>query len=214
MKLRILLLSGLLLLILFFIGCCRSAGVWLVKEENVCKSDAIVILMGSICDRVLQTADMFFTNKADSIFIVQESMDAYKILKDKGIHIIRSSEQVQNAIIAMGVPSKRIKILAGDATSTQMEAQIIRGYIAHNPNVDTLLLVTSSEHLLRASLIFNAAFKETNHPVIIISISNKYTNFNAQKWWKEKEGVQKVITEYVKIVNFMLFDKRKLRSQI
>jgi hypothetical protein len=48
----------------------------------------MVILMGSISDRVLQAENVYKKGLADEIIIVEESMGAYKALNAKGVQII------------------------------------------------------------------------------------------------------------------------------
>ena len=102
-------------------------------------------------------------------------------------------------------------ILPGDATSTQMEAEIVRDYLATKPGIETLLLVSSAHHTRRASMIFKAALKPLEHPVSVYCSPSSYTAFCAEKWWKNREDIQDVLTEYLKIGNFVLFERRKLR---
>jgi len=58
MKRKIFLFVFFLLLALFYIVGCANAGNWLVKNDEVMHADAMVILMGSIADRVLQAGDL------------------------------------------------------------------------------------------------------------------------------------------------------------
>lgn len=212
MKRKISILGAVILISLLCTISCRKAGNWLVKKDTLENADAIVMLMGSIADRVLEVADLFINKKmADKVIIVKESMGPYRILESKGVYIISNSDQVHDAFVAMEIPDDSIIVLPGDATSTQMEAMIIRDFLEVNPTIDTLILVSSSEHMRRASMIFKAALKN-NKPVRILSCPSSYTDFNAKKWWKDKEGIQRVLSEYIKIADFLLFEKRKLNK--
>ena len=213
MKRKISVLIAVLLISLICTISCRKAGTWLVKKDTLENADAIVMLMGTIADRVLEVSDLYNNNKmADKVIIVNESMGPYKMLESKGIHIISNSDQVHDAFIAMEIPEDSIIVLPGDATSTLMEAMIIRDFLKVNPTIDTLILVSSSEHMRRASMIFKTALKN-NKSVKVLSCPSSYTDFNAEKWWKDKEGIQRVVAEYVRIAYFLLFEKRKLNKQ-
>ena len=50
-----------------YIGGCRRAGTWLVKESVPSHADALVLLMGNFTDRVLQTADLYRSGIADRV---------------------------------------------------------------------------------------------------------------------------------------------------
>jgi uncharacterized SAM-binding protein YcdF (DUF218 family) len=209
LKLKALLIFFLLAAIISVIGC-RKAGLWLMKEDHPENADAIVLLTGSIADRVLQAADIYQSGYAEKILIVAEYMGAYKELEKRGFSVISKTTQTKDALVFFDVPPDSIIILPGDAESTISEALIIRNYISQNSYIDTMLLVTSSWHTRRASIIFKKAFSEMETPVTVLSIPSVYNEFNAEKWWQRKEDIQVIILEYMKLMNFLLFEKNKL----
>ncbi|HOF21175.1 MAG TPA: YdcF family protein [Bacteroidales bacterium] len=186
------------------------AGKWLVRHDGDIHGDAIVILMGSIADRVLQAEHVYRQGLADKIIIVKEGMGAYKALESKGVSLISTTKQVSDALVTLGISSGNIVILPGDAVSTQMEAVKVREYCFCRADIDTLLLVTSAYHTRRASMIFESAFRKKGIPVTILCSPSSFTKFNPAGWWKDKEGIQQVLLEYMKIANFLLFDRRKM----
>lgn len=209
LKMKALSIFLLLTAIISAIGC-RKAGLWLIKEDHPQTADAIVILTGSIADRVLQAADIYKSGYAGKILIVNESMGAYKELEKRGFSVISKTSQTKDALVFFNVPRDSIIILPGDAESTMSEVMIIRNYISLNNNIDTILLITSSPHTRRASMIFNKAFSEMETPVTVLSIPSVYNKFNADKWWRCKEDIQIVFLEYMELMNFLLFEKNKL----
>jgi uncharacterized SAM-binding protein YcdF (DUF218 family) len=210
MKPKISLIVIILVIAIIYVNACRRAGSWLVKEDEPVHADAMVILMGSIADRVLQAADLYKRGLVGKVIIVEESMDAYKELEAKGVDIISKTQQYRDAGVSLGIPPDSIIILPGDATSTQMEAMIIREYLTDKPAIDTLLLVSSAPHTRRASLIYKFAFRRVGLVVYVVCSPSIYTNFDAEKWWTSKEGIQTVLMEYVKMASFMLVERREL----
>lgn len=200
----VLLLSTLLLIVM------RNAGTYLVKPGPPHKADAMVLLMGSIPDRILQAADLYKSGLAKKLIIVHENMGAYRELQARGVTIISSTQQCRDAAITLGIPADSIIILPGDAQSTQDEAVIVREYLRTQPGIDTLTLVSSSDHTRRSSMIFAKAFKKRGMPVVVYCSPSKYTNYTGIGWWKNKEGIQTVMMEYLKIGNFWMFDIHKL----
>ena len=201
----ILLISAIGILLLI-----RNAGTYLVKSDTLHPADAMVMLMGSIPDRVLQTADLYQQHQATKLIIVQESMGPYRQLEARGASIISSTQQCRNAAVALGIPADSIIILPGDACSTQQEATIIREYLKTQPGIDTITLVTSSDHTRRASMIFEKAFRKQGMSIVVQSSPSKYSSYTGIGWWRKKEGIQTVLMEYIKMFNFLLFEKRKL----
>ena len=178
---------GIVLVILILaVGGCRRAGSWLVKahEPEPEHADVMLMLMGSIADRVLQTADLYNEGVAGRVWIVEAGMGADKALEERGVHILSNTTQTKNALISLGIPADSIVILPGDATSTRMEAQIVRDYLRTQTGINTLLLVSSSDHTRRAFKLFKAAFSPMEDPPALYCSPSSYSKFNAEKWWR------------------------------
>lgn len=202
----------LIFLAILFVAGCRRAGLWLNKESIPQHADALVLLMGNFTDRVLQAADLYAQGKAGRVIIAEESMGGYQGLIDRGVFIISHTTQAANSLAALGVPVDSITVLPGDARSTLDEAVIVLDYLRKNPGIDTIILVSSPYHLRRASMIFRKAFKEAGLQVFTgTSGSGAWSSFNADRWWKSKEDIQDVLTEFIKIGSFSVIEKRRLK---
>ncbi len=203
----IILIVSLMLIAIFYTIAFLNAGRWLIKNDSPVNGDAIVLLTGSIADRVLETADRFNEGTAGRIIIVTESMGEYKILEEKGVSLISSTNQICNSLAALGVPSGSITILPGDAESTMEEALVIDKYLTGQNAIDTIILVSSKTHTRRASMIFNHVLRKSGKNVTVLCSPSRYTGFNASRWWMKKEDIQDVVLEYVKLASFVLFEK-------
>jgi len=182
-----------------------------VKEDVPPHADAIVLLMGSFPERVLEAADIYHEGKADRMLIVYESMGPYKMLESRGAEIVRTTQQAHDAAIALGVPAGSITMLPGDARSTMEEAIAIRNYLRDKPAIDTLILVSSPAHMRRSSMIFNSALRNLPAPVYVGCSPSSYSGFNAGRWWHRKEDIQSVLSEFLKIGSFQLIEKKRLK---
>ena len=206
-------LAIVLVILILAVGGCRKAGSRLVKADDPEHADVMVMLVGSIVDRLLQTADLYAEGVAGKVWIVETGMRENSALEERGVKLDSYSRQACNALISLGIPADSIVILPGDATSTRMEAQVIRDYLRTQTGIETVLLVSSSEHTRRAFKIFEAAFSPLEEPPALYCSSNSYTKFNSEKWWRDRDDIQEVIMEYLKMVNFALFEKRELRRE-
>ncbi|OQA17294.1 MAG: hypothetical protein BWY61_02142 [Firmicutes bacterium ADurb.Bin354] len=175
-------------------------------------ADAIVVLMGSFPERVLQAVDLYHEGKAGHLLIVYESMGPYQVLKLRGADIIRTTEQVRDAAIDLGVPADRITMLPGEARSTLDEAVAVREYIRGSHDIDTLLLVSSPTHMRRAYMIFRKVLRSSEKPVFVGTCPSSYSSFSPDKWWRQKEDVQSVVSEMVKILSFLSIERREYRE--
>lgn len=210
MKFRIILILLTLLVIIISVNTCRNAGQYLLKKDDIPGADAMVVLMGSIADRSLQAADLFNTGMVDRVIIVEASLGGYQKLVDRGIKIVTNTEQMVNSIISLGIPRKSILVLPGYANSTQMEACIVRDYLQTCDSIDTIIVTSSSFHTRRASMIFKSALKDKEYPVCVLSYPSEFTEFDSKKWWRKREGIEIVLSEYIKIVAFHTFDRWSL----
>jgi uncharacterized SAM-binding protein YcdF (DUF218 family) len=207
MKVKFIIITFLFLIILIYIGACRRAGSWLIKEDSLVHSDALVLLVGERASRLLQVTDLYNKKLADILLVVETSREAYKQLEERGIQIKNSTDEIVEALLLLGIPGKDIVIIAGDADSTQDEARIIRDFVTDRPNIDTLLLVTSPYHTRRASIIFKTVFRKAGVKTHIACSPNNYSDFDGDKWWRNKQEIQLVIFEYIKLANFILFEQ-------
>lgn len=186
----------------------------MVKQDNPESADAILILMGSISDRVLQADDLYQKGLATKIIMVDTSQPDIKTeLKERGATIMSNTIQAYNALVSIGIPSDSIIILSGGARSTIMEAIISRDYIMSEPSIERLILVSSSDHTRRAKMIFQSAFIHISPPIEIYCSPSIYTGFDADTWWRNKKDIQAVLSEYAKILYFLFIERRILRPK-
>jgi len=200
-------------ILLLAVGSCRKAGSWLVKEDIPEHADVMLLLTGTLADRVLQVGDLYGEKMAEKVWIVQDRLGPRTELEKRGVKLLSGSGQAREAMIGLGIPEDSIVILPGDAASTMMEAESVRDFLKTQTGVDTLLLVTASSHTRRAYNTFKAAFSSLEDAPELYCSPSKYSEFHAKHWWKNKEDIQDVVYEYVKIINFLFFEKRKLRKE-
>lgn len=194
-----------------YIGGCRRAGKWLVKEDVPQHADAMVLLMGSFPERVLEASDLYREGKAGRMLIVYESMGPYRLLESRGAEIIRTTRQAYDAAVDLGVPADSITMLPGDARSTIDEALAVREYLRATPGIDTIILVSSPAHMRRSAMIFSVALRSLPEPVYVGCSPSSYSSFDPGRWWRRREDIQTVLSEFVKLGSFAVFEKRELR---
>ena len=192
-----------------YVGGCRRAGTWLVKVDVPPHADAMALLMGSFPERVLEAADLYHEGKAGRMLIVNESMGPYRLLESRGAEIIRTTRQAYDAAVDLGVPPDSITMLPGDARSTIDEALAVREYLRETPGIDTILLVSSPAHMRRSAMIFSVALRSLPEPVYVGCSPSSYSSFNPEKWWRRREDIQVVLSEFVKMGSFVLFERKK-----
>jgi uncharacterized SAM-binding protein YcdF (DUF218 family) len=134
------------------------------------------------------------------------------MLSVRGVEIISISTQARSSLITLNIPADSIIMLTGEARSTFTEARVVRDYLLQHPTIESLIIVSSPSHMRRASMIFRSALKYYDMPVSIGCSPSVYSGYKPQRWWKSKEDIQTVMTEYLKLTSFVLFEKRGLKG--
>ena len=188
-----------------------NLGQWLVAEDELQASDMIVVLMGSLPDRIhriLQAVDIYNERYSDKLVFVNSYRVDNDIFVERGVEISPENAQLSKmAAIDLGVPEENILILAGGAKSTWDEALIIKEYIKNNRAIESIILVTSKYHSGRSKKIFKKVLSGLDREINIYSSPSKYDPFNVNQWWKDKEDIKFVMLEYLKLAHFYFWEQ-------
>ncbi len=204
MKKKKIIVSVCLVFVLLVVWYLFSAGEILVREDEIEKSDGIVVLLGSIPDRILEAVDLYHEGYGDKIIMVETEKEGYEHLVEKNVEVPLQERTNELIAVKLGVPKEDIIILEGNTNSTQDEAVEVRDYLREKSDISSIILVTSSSHSFRASKIFEKAFTKLDHQVELISRPTKYDLFDSKNWYKEREQVEEVVFETLKLINFYL----------
>jgi uncharacterized SAM-binding protein YcdF (DUF218 family) len=110
--------------------------------------------MGSGPDRMLGAVDLYQAGYADEILMVRNMVRGYDLVVSQGVKIPHDTDIAKEVAVQLGVPEEKITVLPGDALSTQDEAIQVREYLKSEPDIDSLIIVTSKSHSGRAKKIF------------------------------------------------------------
>ena len=186
----------------------RSAGNFLIRTNPPQKTTHSIILMGSIADRVLEAKDRYEAQLTDKIILVNSNQTGLEALAPYGITIPNNTAISIQVLTQLGIPDSSIIALPGKAKSTRDEADTLVSWIKkNNIPLQSLTIITSSAHTRRAAMIFNDAFSDNNLPVANTTAPSKYSNFNAQKWYTDRESAKQVLLEYTKLASFILVEQ-------
>jgi len=174
----------------------------LVAVDELQESDMIVVLMGSVYDRILEAADLYDEGYSDKIVMINSYTAAKDIIVNRGIKVYGNALLSKMAVIDLGIPEEDVLILEGNSRSTQVEALTIREYIRNNREIESIILVTSKFHSGRAKKIFKKALSVLDREIDIYCSPSKYDSSNINQWWRNREDFQWVIFEYLKLANF------------
>ncbi len=203
-KVLILLLSVLLVVALVL---APGMGYFLVVGDETGEADVVMVLMGSIPDRVLEAADIYLEGKAGEVLIVQSFSEASAPLAARGAVLPGQAELARDVLVQLGVPGEVITVLPGQAQSTRDEALIFREYLEDNPQVNRVMLVTSSFHSRRSRAIFERFCGGLDGTVSFTSRPSSYDSFQPERWWTDRESAKRIFMEYTKLAHFYIIER-------
>ncbi|MBN2412653.1 YdcF family protein [candidate division KSB1 bacterium] len=185
LKKIILSVISLIALIIIFL----SAGNWLVIENEIKKSDVIIVISGGHGERVRHAVNLYHKNYADTLLISG----------CPGNENYNEAIPMRDLAVSLGVPPGNIilDVLEDHGLGTGEQAVTIREVLKKH-HFESGILVTSNFHTRRASFIFKRAFKNLN-----IKLSVAYPDkdsFDPNKWWKTRRNFTRVMSEFVKLV--------------
>lgn len=187
-----------------------SIGDFLVEEDFPKECDIIVVLMGSIPDRILGACDLYQKGYGQKIVLVETHKIGYNILEERNINVTIEENLNKYIAIKSGVIEDDIVIIPGDTKSTQDEAICVRDYLNKNDEIGSLILVTSKYHSMRSKRIFEKALNKLNRKIEIISCPTEYDDFNEKAWWTDREDIEKVVFETIKFINYYIREQFEL----
>jgi uncharacterized SAM-binding protein YcdF (DUF218 family) len=188
-------------LYLYYPNIMMKIGNYLIVSDKLEKCDAILVLAGDNAkgERVIEGAKLF-----------KEGYGNYLILDGTDIGWNTSSADImEKQALSLNVPSSAIIPVRMDESSTIGEAKASRKFL-EKKNFKSLILVSSSYHTRRAKWIFSKVFSETD--IKIFAHPSKDSEYNPDKWWKERTSAKHVFYEYTKLIWYMAVERFNVDS--
>jgi len=181
-----------------------ALGSFLIVRDATHPADAIVVLSGSLPDRMLEAVDLYHLHLAPRILLTREPpLPGLAVLRQRGGNVPEHHEE--NLIIAqqLGVPADAITVIPTPVSSTMAEARLVVDYLRVQ-GIKSILLVTSKTHARRAGMAFHQLAGESVHIAVCPS---PYDPFAAENWWHERGFVRRVAIEYGKLLYYICIDR-------
>lgn len=202
---RLLVRAGALLVILLLL-----AGVWffpragryLVVEDSLVKSDAIVVLAGTRVERWLEAVDLYREGWAPRIALSAGPIeDAELQLRERGIRLPTDAELARGAMTQLKVPPEAISILPYSLDNTVQEAEAVRETAAAQ-GWHQVIVLTSKYHTRRVSFAFSRELRGTGVRALVRA--TRYDIATPDRWWSRRSDFRYVTSELQKLVAYRL----------
>lgn len=181
----------------------RAIGAFPIVVDAPISADVIVVLAGSVPDRMMGAADLYLQGWAKRIVVVEETTrPGIEALRARGADIPATHDLNRSVAEQLGVPAAAIEVLGGAANSTMSEAQIVLADLRRH-QAREILLVTSKIHSYRAQHIYQRLAGPTMH---FTSCPTPYDPYDPDTWWRSRGQARRLFFEYQKILFFWLRD--------
>jgi len=179
-------------------------GGFLIARDEPQPADAIVVLSGSVPDRILEAVDLYRAHLAPRIILTREPpLPGAEALRARGVSLPEHHEQNLSIAQQLGVPADAVVVLPTPVSSTLAEAHEVVPYLRAQ-HIQSILLVTSKLHARRARMTFRAV---AAGGVSISICPSRYDPFAADTWWRSRVFARRVVIEYGKLLNYLVIDR-------
>jgi uncharacterized SAM-binding protein YcdF (DUF218 family) len=186
-----------------------AIGGFLIVQDAPRPADAIVVLSGSIPDRILEAVDLYQAHLAPRIVLTREApLPGLEALRARGITMPEHHEQNRSIAEQLGVPAAALSVMETPTSSTIVEAAALVAYL-RDRQLHSILLVTSKAHARRSAMIFRHLAGDA---LQIAVCPSPYDPFTAETWWQSRAFVRRVVIEYGKLLNYLVIDRWRVGS--
>jgi uncharacterized SAM-binding protein YcdF (DUF218 family) len=189
-------LSFLLLLLAVALGGLAHLGHWLVVEDPLAPSRAIVVLSGRMPYRAMEAAGIYRQGFAPEVWLTHVE-GATKIMAQLGIRYTSEEDYDRAVLERLGVPPQSIRVLAGPTVNTEDEVRTISQEL-RRVGGERVILVTSMPHTRRVRTIWKVLVGARSEAIV------RYTRadpFDASHWWRNTQDALAVIRETFGLLN-------------
>jgi uncharacterized SAM-binding protein YcdF (DUF218 family) len=188
---------GLLLLLLAGLYAFLHAGLWLVREDPLQKSQAIVVLSGGLPDRALAAAQIYRDGFASQVWLTQPLQPGASM---EDLHLPYAGEEQYNrmVLIRQGVRPGDIRLLTPRILNTADELRAVAEALDQQPGA-TAIIVTSRAHTRRVRALWRKVSPGDRGRLLVRASTED--PFDAEHWWRTTNDALAVVREYLGLLN-------------
>jgi uncharacterized SAM-binding protein YcdF (DUF218 family) len=192
------LLAGIVLAGAAHVPILREIASFLIVEDLLRPSAAIVPLGGQTPFREMEAAKLYRAGLAPAVVIVPGMpSEESEALQELGIKRAEEWELRRDILIQHGVPLAAIIVPQGKAGGTLEELQAVYG--ALRSKEAPVILVTSKYHTRRTGLTWHYVTAGRSQGIVRAASLDP---FDPTRWWRERRFVLSVVREYLGLINY------------
>src|SRR6266581_481320 len=184
--------AGLVLAMVIFFG----VGRWLVVEDPLVRTRAIVVLSGAMPLRAIEAAKLYRDGYAPEIWLTH-STEPGATLKEMSIPF--AGEDHYNALVLIheGVPAQAIHVLEPPIVNTADEIRVVAAALARAKG-ESVILVTTKAHTRRVRLLWRRLAPRQNRAIVRDASGDP---FDPRRWWRSTSDALDVVREALGLFN-------------
>ncbi len=193
--LRLLFVSGCIGLVLaavIFFG----LGRWLLVEDPLAKTRAIVVLSGAMPLRAVEAAKLYREGYAPEIWLTH-STEPGETLEKMDIPFFGEDHYNKLVLIHEGVPAEAIHVLDPPIVNTADEITAAAAALKTGNNA-TVILVTTKAHTRRVRLLWQKLAPGRARAIVRAASADP---FDPRHWWRTSSGALDVVREFLGLLN-------------
>jgi uncharacterized SAM-binding protein YcdF (DUF218 family) len=186
------------LLVLAGIYAFYHAGSWLVREDSLEKSQAILVLSGGLPERALAAAEIYRDGYAKEVWLTQPLQPGAAM---EGLHLPYAGEEEYSrmVLIEKGVHPGDIRILKPRILNTTDELRIVADALDRQRGA-SIIVVTSKAHTRRVRTLWEKVSRGHGRARILVRAAPE-DYFDASHWWRSTPDALSVVREYLGLLN-------------
>jgi uncharacterized SAM-binding protein YcdF (DUF218 family) len=173
-------------------------GQWLVVEDALVRTHAIVVLGGSLPSRAIEAARLYRDGWASEVWVTRGARFADEAaVRRLGIDVPGEEFYSEQVLQRLGVPKVAIRLLDGAVQNTAEELRLV-GHELEGAGGGCVILVTSKPHTRRVRVTWKTVVGDTHCAVIRYATDEP---FDERAWWRRRVDALAVSREILGLAN-------------
>jgi hypothetical protein len=174
----------------------RAAGRVLVVDEPLERADIIVVPQWAGAGGVIDAADLVHTGTAGGVAVLPgPPRPAERELMRRGISYKDEPTYLVELLHALGV--KNVEVIPNPAAGSDAEGQVLPPWCDQH-QFRTIIVVSAPDHSRRMRRVLHRSMR--GHSTKVVIRSARYSSFDPDRWWEERDGIRIEIMELQKLL--------------
>lgn len=174
----------------------RGAGRWLVRQDTLAPTDAIVVLSGSMPARAEEAARLFRMGYAHEVWVSRPA-EPREELEAMGVHYLGEEDFNREILIHGGVPDADVRIFPQPIINTEQEVEETCVQMKRE-GITSVMIVTSPQHTRRVRALWR---RLAGKDLRLIVRASPQDGFDADHWWRNTRDTFAVVREIMGLLN-------------